>query len=201
MIWQGRASVTSRDYRNPTAPPRPMWMGQYWERTGTYSDEYGPVWVPGNASTSVVFDSSGASSILCPILCTTEKTVVNGDITFGARTAPMVYYFMCDNNGIYPQWVDWGSTGCFYGVMVIMESTIVISGGDGVIPNVEGAVFAGCPYVSGTTPSKSDIELEGSSMVAYNQAIIDAVAASSIETTTVVTEIVPGSWQHLSASD
>ncbi len=72
-----------------------------------------------------------------------------------SRSQPTVYYFMCDNNGIYPQTCEWGSTGRFYGLMVIMESIIKITGGDGVMPSVQGAIFAGCPYdAAGRTPSK-----------------------------------------------
>jgi Tfp pilus assembly protein PilX len=194
--WSGTASVTSRDYRNPTTDPLPMWMGMYWSRSGTYADEYGPIWVPGNSSTSVVFGSTGASSILCPLLCTTEKTEVSGNITFGSRAQPMVYFFMCDNNGIYPQWVDWASTGTYYGLMVINESTIVISNGSSTKPSIHGAIFAGCPY--GTdSPSESDITLEDGSCVAYDKGIVGVIATSSLKTTVLVTQVVPGSWQQL----
>jgi len=197
--WSGSMSVTSRDWANPSAEPKPMWMGRYWSRTGTYNDEYGPIWVPGNSSTSTVFGSTGTSSVMCPLLCTTEKTKVTGTVNFGTRAKPMVYYFMCDNNGIYPQKVEWKTNGKFYGLMVITESTIEFGDpGSGTVSSyVQGAVFAGCPYVAGTTPSTSDITLYDNSQVAYDQAIIDAVAASSIKTTTVVTETVAGSWQEL----
>jgi hypothetical protein len=197
--WSGSASVTSRNYLNPTADPLPMWMGMYWSRTGTYADEYGPIWVPGNSGSSIVFGSTGASSILCPLLCTTEKTTVSGNITFGSRTQPMVYFFMCDNNGIYPQWVNWACTGTYYGLMVINESTIVISNGSSTKPSVQGAIFAGSPY--GTdSPSMSDITLEDASCVAYDKAIVGVIATSSLETTTLVTQVVPGSWQQLSTN-
>ena len=63
----------------------------------------------------------------------------------------MVFFFMCDNNGIYPQVVDWSGTGTFYGLMVINESTIRITNGVAGTPSVQGAVFAGCPY-DPTTP-------------------------------------------------
>lgn len=197
--WSGYASVSSRDYTNPTAEPQPMWLGQYWSRTGTYNDEYGKIWVPGNSGSSVVFGSSGASSIMCPLLCTTEKTTASGNITFGSREKPMVYFFMCDNNGIYPQVVDWSCTGTYYGLMVINESTIRIRNGATGTPSVEGAIFAGCPYDPTYTSglSKSDIVLEDRSSIAYNQAVVGAIATSSLKTTTLVTQVVPGSWQQL----
>jgi hypothetical protein len=197
--WSGYASVTSRDYLNPSAEPEPMWLGQYWSRTGVYNDEYGKIWVPGNSSTSVVFGSSGPSSIMCPLLCTTEKTIASGEITFGTRTQPMVYFFMCDNNGIYPQVVDWSCTGTYYGLMVINESTIRIHHGSSSKPAVEGAIFAGCPYDPTHTSgmSKSDIVLEDYSSIAYNQAVVGAIATSSLRTTILVTQVVPGSWQQL----
>ncbi len=176
-----------------------MWLGQYWSRTGTYNDEYGKIWVPGNSGSSVVFGSSGASSIMCPLLCTTEKTTASGNITFGSREKPMVYFFMCDNNGIYPQVVDWSCTGTYYGLMVINESTIRIRNGATGTPSVEGAIFAGCPYDPTYTSglSKSDIVLEDRSSIAYNQAVVGAIATSSLKTTTLVTQVVPGSWQQL----
>ena len=197
--WSGTASVTSRDYLNPTAEPQPMWLGRYWSRTGTYNDEYGPIWVPGNSGTSVVFGSTGASTILCPLLCTTEKTTVSGNITFGTRVKPMVYFFMCDNNGIYPQVVDWAGTGTYFGLMVINESTIRIRGGVAGKPSVQGGIFAGCPYDPTYTSgmSMSDIVLEDDSSVAYDQTVVGAIATSSLNTTTLVTQAVPGSWQQL----
>jgi hypothetical protein len=207
--WSGKASVTSRDYTQQTDPnavaaqPKPMWLGRYWERTGTYADEYGNIWVPGNSSTSIVLGSSGASTIMCPLLCTTERTTVSGNITFGSRTKPMVYFFMCDNNGIYPQVVDWAGTGTYYGLMVINESTIDIRNGvSGGPPSIEGAVFAGCPYDPTHTSglSMSDIVIEDYSSIAYNQTVVGAIATSSLKTTTVVTQAVPGSWQQLPAN-
>lgn len=197
--WSGTASVTSRNYLDPTADPLPMWLGQYWSRTGTYNDEYGPIWVPGNSSTSIVFGSTGASAILCPLLCTTEKTTASGNVTFGTRDRPMVYFFMCDNNGIYPQVVEWASTGTYYGLMVINESTIRITNGSASKPCIQGAIFAGCPYDPSNTSglSMSDIVLEDDSSIAYDQYVVGKIATSSLRTTVLVTETVPGSWQQL----
>jgi len=119
---------------------------------------------------------------------------------------------MCDNNGIYPQVVDWASTGTFFGLMVINESTIDIWGDTNAsTPTIEGAVFAGCPYDPTHTSStyikgvyrddvgmsKSDIVLHDSCSVAYNADVVGAVSTSSLRTTTVVTRTVPGSWQQL----
>ncbi len=114
----------------------------------------------------------------------------------------MVFFYMCDNNGIYPQVVDWASTGTFYGLMVINESTIDFHGqANGGPPAVEGAVFAGCPYDPTHTSgmSMSDIVLEDYDSIAFNQGVLAAVATtSSIKTTILVTQTVPGSWQQLS---
>ncbi len=204
--WSGTASVTSRDYtlqadpNSEAAQPKPMWLGRKFTRSGTYADEYGNVWVPGNSTDSVIFQSTGASSVLCVLLCTTEKTTTSGNITFGSRTRPMVYFFMCDNNGIYPQVVDWQSTGTYYGLMVINESTIRFSGQtNSSIRTVEGAVFAGCPYdpTVTTTMSQSDIVLQDYCSIAYNQTVVGSISTSSLKTTTTVTQTVPGSWQQL----
>ena len=43
----------------------------------------------------------------------------------------------------------------------------------------------------------SDIVLENGCNIAYNQAVVGAVATSSLKTTTMVTQTVPGSWQQL----
>jgi len=203
--WSGMASVTSRDYTRQADPaseeaqPQPMWLGRYFSRTGIYNDEYGNVWVPGNSSTSVVFDSTGASTVMCPLLCTTEKNLWRGNVTYGTRTDPMVFFFMCDNNGIYPQVFEYSGTGTYYGLMVINESTIEISNGSSTKPSIQGAVFAGCPYDPRvtTTMSKSDIVLKGSSCIAYDQHVVGEIATSSLKTTTTITQIVPGSWQQL----
>ena len=43
----------------------------------------------------------------------------------------------------------------------------------------------------------SDIVLEDGSCVAYDQCVVGAIATSSLKTTTLVTQTVPGSWQQL----
>ena len=202
--WSGYASVTSRDYLNPSADPQPMWMGRYWKRSGTYNDEYGCVWIPGNSSTSVVFQSTGASTALCPLMCTTEKTIFTGNITFGTRDYPMTFFFMCDNNGIYPQTFELGQsstpyTGTYYGLMVINEAPIVIIDNNGSSPTVQGAIFGGCPYDPTYTSglSMSDVTLQSYASIAYDQYVVGRIATSSLKTTVLVTETVPGSWQQL----
>lgn len=201
--WSGYASVTSRNYLDPTADPLPMWMGRYWSRSGTFNDEYGPTWVPGNSGTSVVFNSSAASTLKCPLLCTTEKNTWSGNITYGTRDEPMVFFFMCDNNGIYPQVFTYSGTGTYHGLMVINESTMEVSNGAATKPSIQGAVFAGCPYDPAYTSgmSQSDIVLKGSSCIAYDQSVVGKIATSSLKTTTLITQIVVGSWQQLSPVD
>jgi hypothetical protein len=207
--WSGTASITSRDYTQQSVPtsdvaqPKPMWLGRYWSRSGTYSDEYGNIWVPGNSSWSIVLDSDAASTIMCPLLATTEHPKVTGNITFGSRAAPMVFFYVCDNNGIYPQVVEWQDTGTYYGLMVINESTIDFSGDmSSTYPTVEGAVFAGCPYDPTHTSgmSMSDIVLNDYDSIAFNEAVVGAIATSSLKTTTTITQTVPGSWQQLPAN-
>jgi hypothetical protein len=197
--WSGYASVTSQDWQHPDEDPKPMWMGEYWSRSGVYDDDYGPTWVPGNSGTSVVFNSSAASRIDCPLLCTTEKNTWSGNVQYGDRDHPMVFFYMCDNNGIYPQVVEYNGTGTYFGLMVINESTINVSNGSANKASIEGAVFAGCPYDPTNTSglSKSDIVLEDSSCVVYDEYVVGKVATSTLKTTTTVTSIVQGSWQQL----
>ena len=200
--WSGYASVTSRDWQHPDEDPEPMWMGEYWSRSGVYEDEYGPTWVPGNSGLSVVFNSSAASRIDCPLLCTTEKNTWSGNVQYGDRDHPMVFFYMCDNNGIYPQVCEYNGTGTYFGLMVINESTINVSSGSVSKPSIQGAVFAGCPYDPSYTSglSKSDIVLEDSSCIAYDEYVVGKIATSTLKTTTTVTSIVPGSWQQLSVN-
>jgi len=200
----------------PTAinPPGPMWIGAVfahtWPGTGgswRYHDVYGYTWISGNAGTgNVAINYTGPTSgttpctVMCTLMSTTEKTTTSGRVDFGTTDFPMTYFMQCDNDGLYSNTCEWGSTGTFYGLMVVMEAVIQITGGNGQQPCVVGAVFEGTPYVSGTTGSTSDITLTGSSTVAYNQAVIDKVKNYSITTTTLVTTIVPGSWQQLSTN-
>ena len=115
----------------------------------------------------------------------------------------MVFFFVCDNNGIYPQVVEWTGTGTYYGLMVINESTIHFSGDTNpATPTVEGAVFAGCPYDPTHTSgmSMSDIVMDDSDSIAFNQSVVGAISTSSLHTTTTITQTVPGSWQQLPAN-
>ena len=152
---------------------------------------------------AVEFDgpTSGSyySSVMCPLLATTEKTVTTGKVNFGIPATPMIYYMQCDNDGLYSNTCEWGSSGTFYGLMVLNEAVLQITGGDGSLahPSVMGAVFEGTPYVSGTTASTSDITLSGSSTVVYNQSIIDKTAAISVNHVETTVQVVPGSWQQL----
>ena len=112
----------------------------------------------------------------------------------------MVYYMMCDNDELYSNDLEWGSSGTFYGLMVVMEACATFSGGNGTTPVVVGAVFNGTPYKSGTSDSVYDITLSGSTTIAYDQAILDAVTNSAITTETTTTQIVQGSWQQLAVN-
>ena len=109
---------------------------------------------------------------MCPLLSTTEQTTTSGYVTFGSRTSPMTYFMQCDNDGGYHNTCDWGSKGTFYGLMVIMEASIEISGGNGINPNIEGAVFCGSPAYNdkydppaGSIADTDDITLVGHSAV------------------------------------
>jgi type II secretory pathway pseudopilin PulG len=206
----GRLGVQTTTLTDPT--PQPMYAkilmvdgssAGYDGSSGPYDLVLGDTWLDGDAGTSnVACNFSGPSgtrsTVMCPLLATTEKTVTNGWVDFGTSTQPMTYYMQCDNDGLYSNTCQWGSSGTFYGLMVIMEAVIQITGGNETQPSVEGAIFCGTPYVSGTTPSTNDITLSGASSVAYNQAVIDRCVNTSITTTTTTTNAVPGTWQQLS---
>ena len=158
----------------------------------------GDVWLDGDAGTGDVAcnfsgPSSGtASTVMCPLLATTEKTVSNGYINFGTLTNPMVYYMQCDNDQLYMNTCGWASTGTYYGLMILFEASITISGNNGSsVPNIVGSVLEG-------TPNATDITLSGSANICYNQTVIDNCTSDSLKTTH--TNTVPGTWQQLSTN-
>ena len=86
--WSGTASVTSRDYAadDPTADARSpadvdgTVLVAHRDLQRRVRPRSGCPGTPARASSST---STGASTILCPLLCTTEKTTISGNITFG----------------------------------------------------------------------------------------------------------------------
>jgi hypothetical protein len=226
--WNDFASVNTTDWTNilPNQTAGSVWVRRLLV-SGTFHDVLGPTWANGYNDGSTVVGFTGpnttglvnASTVMCPLLATTEQTTTSGNVYFGTRTQPMTYYMVCDNDGRpqgselagYQNTCDWGGTGTFYGLMLLMEARIEFSGGSANTPSLEGAVFCGVPgsdgnldndlYLNqhGDIPAHSDITLSGST-VAYNQAVIDAVTNTSLTTLTTITQIVPGSWQQLSAN-
>ncbi|MEI6502920.1 MAG: hypothetical protein WCP21_18065, partial [Armatimonadota bacterium] len=180
--------------------------GNYDGGSGAYDLVLGDVWVDGNAGTGNVAvnfsapsqaTNSQASTIMCPLLATTEKTVSNGFVNCGTLTNPMVYFMQCDNDNLYSNTCAWSSTGTFTGLMVIMEAPIVIGGAgnnDGTHPTIVGSVMAG-------TPVANDITLSNNASVAYDQRVVENLPAN-LQTIlrTNTTDNVPGTWQQLSAN-
>jgi len=171
--------------------------GNYVNGSGAYTVVLGQTWIDGNAGTgNVAVNFSGPSgtksTVMCPLLATTEKTVTNGLVDFGTLTHPMVYFMQCDNDGLYNNTCQWGSTGTFTGLAVIMEAALQITGGnDGTHANFVGSVMAG-------TPVTPDITLSSNSSVCYNQAAIDNLPANLQSILrTLTTNTVAGTWQQL----
>ncbi len=148
------------------------------------------MWIDGDAGTGDVAvnfsgpSSGSASTVMCPLLATTEQTHSNGYVNFGSLTQPMVYYMQCDNDGLYSNTCQWSSTGTYYGLMVLFEAPINITGSAKIV----GAVLEG-------TPVTTDITMSGSSSICYNQTVIDNCTSDSLKTTTI--SPVPGTWQQL----
>jgi len=180
--------------------------GNYDGGSGAYDLVLGDVWVDGNAGTGNVAvnfsapsqsSSPTASTIMCPLLATTEKTVSNGFVNCGTLLNPMVYFMQCDNDNLYSNTCAWSSTGTYTGLMVIMEAPIVIGGAgnnDGTHPTIVGSVMAG-------TPVANDITLSNNASVAYDQRVVENLPAN-LQTIlrTNTTDNVPGTWQQLSAN-
>ena len=156
--------------------------------SGPTSITLGPTWIDGDAGTGdIAVDFAGpsntASTVMCPLLATTEQTHINGLVNLGTLTTPMVYYMQCDNDGLYSNTFQYNGTGTFTGLMVLFEAPFNMTSG-----NVVGAVLEG-------TPVDNDITMSGSSSICYNQTAIDHCTSDSLRTTTVTA--VPGSWQQL----
>ena len=147
------ASVTSRNYTQqlsadpwPGCPSRCGW-DDYWTRSGTYNDEYGNVWVPGNSSSSIVLGSTG--TLHDPVPAPVHDREDDGLRAHQLRHAHGSRWSTSScatTTGSTRRSSEWAGTGTFYGLMVINESTINFTNGVTGTPSVEGAVFAGCPY-------------------------------------------------------
>jgi len=193
--WRGGTvseplSVRTTNYTDPGAAPGPLWTSFLKIPSGVYNVVLGPTWVVGNAGTSdvaVQFAPTSGSTLECPLLATTEKITSSGPCSFGSIAKPMVLYMVCDNDSLYTNTCEWGSTGTFTGLMVLMEAQIRITGGNGLQPSLVGALF--CAF---------DVTLTGASSVCYNQAVIDNVTQASLIEIVTERTTVPGTWQELS---
>jgi hypothetical protein len=166
----------------------PLYVGSTISVSGVYQDTLGPTWVVGHPATSdvaVAFSATASSTVSCPLLAGTEKITSSGPCSFGTVAVPMILYMVCDNDELYTNTCEWGSTGTFTGIMALMEASIVVSNGNGTTPNIVGALF--CAF---------NVRLEDASSICYNQAVIDNLGVSDVTVTSRTT--VPGTWQELS---
>jgi hypothetical protein len=198
--WGGAASVQTLDYTNsdPMQDPQPMWVGGVYTRNGgPFNDIYGNSFVVFRVN---VTSSTGHSTIMCPLLATTEMITTSGNVDFGTMVTdvnhpaprPMTLYMVCDNDGYYTQTANWGSTGQFTGLIVLMEAGIDVTTGNVSAPAIVGSILS----IGGD----AGVTLEGNAQVAYCQDVIDAVSGTLV-TTSTTTQVVPGSWQELSPTD
>ena len=98
----------------------------------------------------------------------------------------MVLYMVCDNDNYYTNTFEWGSTGTFTGLMVVMEAQVQLERcGTLATPSIVGALF--CAF---------DVTISGASSICYNQTVIDNVTQTDLTTKSRTT--VPGTWQELS---
>lgn len=187
-------SVQTTNHQDASAAPGPLWVGYTIEATGLYNHVLGPTWVVGNPGTSDVavnFEgpSSGThSTVLCPLMSTTEKTTTSGKVDFGTLEQPMIFYMACDNDNLYTNTCIWNSSGTFTGLMVVMEAAINPGGGnDGIHPNIVGALFC-----------IKDVTIGSNTSICYNQAVLEHLQSTAITTTTTKTTVLSGTWQELS---
>jgi hypothetical protein len=194
--WGGAASVQTTNYLDAASEPGPMWIGGVFTRNGgPFNDVYGQTFIVFKVNFT---PTSGQSTVLCPILATTEMVTTSGAVDFGTMVVdaahpdprPMVLYTIVDDI-YYTQTVNWGSTGQFTGLMILLEQGINISNGNPTKPAVVGSVQS----IGGD----GGVSIGGSAEVAYCQDVIDAVCGTMTATTTI-TQTVPGTWQELSPS-
>jgi Tfp pilus assembly protein PilX len=189
--WGGAATVKTTDYLDSNAEPAPMWIGGVFTRDGgPFNDEYGDVFVVFQVNFR---PSIGHSTVLCPLLATTERITTSGDIDFGTMATspprPMTLYMVCDNDGLYTQTCNWGSTGQFYGLMIMLEAGIDLQNGNASKPAVVGSVL--------TIGGDNGLEIMSNAQIAYCQDVIDSVFLP-ITSTSTITQTVAGTWQELS---
>jgi hypothetical protein len=195
--WGGGASVQTA--LSEGAVPGPMWIGGVFTRGGgPFNDVYGNTFVVFKVNFTPTV-SATASTVLCPLLATTEMVTTSGNIDFGTmvpggienKPRPMTLFTVVDDI-YFTQTVNWGSTGQFTGLMILLEQGIDISAGNATKPAVVGSVQS----IGGD----GGVKIGGNAQVAYCQDVINAVKGV-IRTTITITEPVSGTWQELSPSE
>ena len=201
--WRGTFSVETTDYTDATAAPAPMWIGGtnlsnnnngFYRAGGPYNDEYGDTFVVFRVTWA---SAGGTSAVNCPLIATTEMITTSNTINFGTMVTdanhpnprPMTLYMVCDNDGYYTQTCNWGSTGQFYGLMMLFEAGITITNGNTTAPAVVGSVL--------TIGGDNGLRLQNNAQIAYCQDVVDWVFFPTVSTSTV-TQTVRGTWQELS---
>ncbi|MEI7902016.1 MAG: hypothetical protein WCK89_17325 [bacterium] len=196
--WGGGASVQTTNYLVPTAEPGPVWIGGVFTRDGgPFNDVYGNTFVVFKVN-FIPTDSGTASTVICPLLATTEMVTTSGNIDFGTmvpggilnKPRPMTLFTVVDDI-YYTQTVNWASKGQFTGLMILLEQGIDLSVGNSLKPAVVGSVQS----IGG----EGGVKIGGSAQVAYCQDVINAVNGVLL-TSSTITETVPGTWQELSPS-
>ena len=207
--WSGTASVTSRDWTQQSIPtadvaqPKPMWMGRVLVAHRDYDDEYGNDWVPGNSSTSVEFDSTTPPPSCARCCARRRRHGLPATSPTARGTKPMVYFFMCDNNGIYPQVCrvrghrDVLRPHGDQRVDHRLHRTASTTHADRRGRRVRRAAPTTRP-----TPRACRRATSSSERLLHRlqPGVVGAIATSSLKTTTMVTQTVPGSWQQLPAN-
>ena len=136
-VWSGTASVQTTDYTNaPLRTPGAVWVRRL-QVSGTYNDVLGYTMVAGWNDTANTVSFSATARVPRPRSCVrswppASRPRTTGRVDFGTPSRPMVYYMLCDNDNGYANVCTWGSSGTFYGLMLLMESRIEITGGNGI---------------------------------------------------------------------
>jgi Tfp pilus assembly protein PilX len=212
ISWEGAANSNAHTLYVTTASsisstPGPVYARIIWvdgNSSGTYDSTnkpgptnitLGPTWIDGDAGTShVAVDFAGptstASTLMCPLLATTEQSHWNGLVNTGNTASPMVYFMQNDNDGLQTNDFHYDCSGTFTGLMINFEAEMYMTDG-----SITGAVLEGCPKVP--DDSGVDLTMSGDATICYNQAVIDNCTSDALKTTS--TGVVPGSWQQLSS--
>jgi len=182
--WNGALNEQTTDYTNSATAPGPMYVGgTFTSAGGPFTDVLGPVYVAG----AVNFSGNNAS-ILCPLLVTPANVSTSGSGSFGSTTQPMVLLGL--PGATAP--MNLSAQGVFIGLLVNMGGGVNLNNSGSAVPPNSYSFF-----VDGAVMATGDVDFTNNGNVGYSPSVL---ANLQITAATTSTNVLPGTWQQLSAS-